>query len=152
MLTWVCSFKDSNGDGYGDIPGIISKLDYLKSLGVDAIWICPHHKSPRIDEGECAAMWLADAWWWRRLTVCGGTDITSQATTSATTKVSLPRLSAANRELTGRAQMYTSRSARSRTAKSSSRRLTPSASRSSLVRTSSSSLYGTQLTQARVQT
>lgn len=45
------SFKDSNGDGIGDIPGIISKLDYLKNLGVDVIWICPMYKSPNIDNG-----------------------------------------------------------------------------------------------------
>ena len=35
------SFKDSNGDGIGDLQGIISKLDYLKSLGIDAIWLNP---------------------------------------------------------------------------------------------------------------
>lgn len=45
------SFKDSNGDGVGDIPGIIEKLDYLKFLGVDAIWICPMYDSPNHDNG-----------------------------------------------------------------------------------------------------
>ena len=40
------SFKDSNNDGIGDIRGIISKLDYLKELGIDVIWICPMYKSP----------------------------------------------------------------------------------------------------------
>lgn len=34
-------FQDSNGDGIGDIPGIISRLDYLKWLGVGAVWLCP---------------------------------------------------------------------------------------------------------------
>ena len=46
------SFCDSNGDGIGDIPGIISKLDYLKDrLAVDAIWISPIMKSPQEDMG-----------------------------------------------------------------------------------------------------
>lgn len=45
------SFKDSNGDGIGDIQGIISKLDYLKDLGIDVIWICPIYKSPNDDNG-----------------------------------------------------------------------------------------------------
>ena len=45
------SFKDSNGDGIGDINGIISKLDYLKSLGVDAIWLSPVYESPNDDNG-----------------------------------------------------------------------------------------------------
>ena len=38
------SFKDSNNDGIGDIRGIISKLDYLKELGIDVIWLCPMYK------------------------------------------------------------------------------------------------------------
>ena len=45
------SFKDSNGDGIGDLQGIISKLDYIKELGVDVIWICPIYKSPNDDNG-----------------------------------------------------------------------------------------------------
>lgn len=35
------SFKDSNGDGWGDLKGIISKLDYLKDLGIDIVWLSP---------------------------------------------------------------------------------------------------------------
>jgi oligo-1,6-glucosidase len=45
------SFKDTNGDGIGDIKGIIEKLDYLKALGIDAIWINPHYDSPNTDNG-----------------------------------------------------------------------------------------------------
>ena len=45
------SFKDSNGDGIGDLKGITSKLDYLKGLGVNVIWICPMYKSPNDDNG-----------------------------------------------------------------------------------------------------
>ena len=45
------SFKDSNGDGIGDLQGVISKLDYLKDLGIDVIWICPIFKSPNDDNG-----------------------------------------------------------------------------------------------------
>lgn len=45
------SFYDSNGDGIGDIPGIISKLDYLHDLGIDIIWLSPCYCSPLADEG-----------------------------------------------------------------------------------------------------
>ncbi|WP_106769368.1 glycoside hydrolase family 13 protein [Paenibacillus faecalis] len=45
------SFKDSDGDGIGDLRGIISKLDYLQYLGVNVIWICPIYKSPGHDNG-----------------------------------------------------------------------------------------------------
>ena len=45
------SFKDSNNDGIGDLNGIISKLDYLKELGIDVIWLSPVYKSPNVDNG-----------------------------------------------------------------------------------------------------
>lgn len=45
------SFMDSNNDGIGDLKGITSKLDYLKDLGIDVIWICPMYKSPNDDNG-----------------------------------------------------------------------------------------------------
>ncbi len=45
------SFKDSNGDGIGDLPGITSKLDYLKNLGVNVVWLSPHFDSPNADNG-----------------------------------------------------------------------------------------------------
>ncbi|KAJ5567200.1 Glycoside hydrolase superfamily [Penicillium sp. DV-2018c] len=48
---YPASFKDSNGDGIGDIPGIISSLDYITSLGVDVIWLCPMYDSPQVDMG-----------------------------------------------------------------------------------------------------
>lgn len=48
---YPASFCDSNGDGVGDLQGIISKLDYIASLGVDVIWICPIYDSPQVDMG-----------------------------------------------------------------------------------------------------
>ena len=45
------SFCDGNGDGLGDIPGIISKLDYLKDLGVNCVWLSPVYESPQEDNG-----------------------------------------------------------------------------------------------------
>lgn len=45
------SFQDSNGDGIGDINGIIQRLDYLQNLGADAVWISPMYKSPQVDCG-----------------------------------------------------------------------------------------------------
>ena len=45
------SFADGNGDGIGDLKGIIQKLDYLKNLGIDAIWLSPHFPSPYVDCG-----------------------------------------------------------------------------------------------------
>lgn len=48
---YPASFCDSTGNGIGDIPGIISKLDYIKKLGVDVVWLCPIFASPQIDMG-----------------------------------------------------------------------------------------------------
>ena len=48
---WPKSFSDGNGDGIGDLYGIIDKLDYLKQLGVDIIWISPLYRSPLVDQG-----------------------------------------------------------------------------------------------------
>ena len=45
------SFYDSNGDGIGDLQGIIAKLDYLQTLGVDIVWLSPVYKSPNDDNG-----------------------------------------------------------------------------------------------------
>lgn len=45
------SFMDTNGDGIGDLQGVISKLDYIKSLGANAVWLCPCFKSPNDDNG-----------------------------------------------------------------------------------------------------
>ena len=45
------SFKDSNGDGIGDLRGIINKVDYIKELGIDIVWLNPVYKSPNDDNG-----------------------------------------------------------------------------------------------------
>ena len=45
------SFQDTNGDGVGDLPGIISRLDYLEELGIDGIWLSPVCRSPQVDNG-----------------------------------------------------------------------------------------------------
>ena len=45
------SFQDANGDGVGDLPGIISRLDYLETLGIDGIWLSPVCRSPQVDNG-----------------------------------------------------------------------------------------------------
>src|SRR5919112_4001745 len=47
----VKSFADSNNDGVGDFPGLISKLDYIADLGVNTIWLLPFYPSPRLDDG-----------------------------------------------------------------------------------------------------
>ena len=55
------SFLDTNGDGIGDLRGIISKLDYLKKLGIDIIWLSPVYKSPFVDQGYDIADYYAIA-------------------------------------------------------------------------------------------
>ena len=45
------SFQDTNGDGVGDLRGVISRLDYLEKLGIDALWLCPVCESPQVDNG-----------------------------------------------------------------------------------------------------
>ena len=45
------SFQDSNGDGKGDLNGILHRIDYLTWLGVDAVWLCPIYPSPMLDFG-----------------------------------------------------------------------------------------------------
>ena len=45
------SFKDSNGDGMGDLGGVLEKVDYLKELGVDIVWMTPIYESPMDDNG-----------------------------------------------------------------------------------------------------
>ena len=53
------SFRDTNGDGFGDIPGVIEKLDYLQGLGVDYLWLTPFFPSPQHDNGYDVADYLA---------------------------------------------------------------------------------------------
>jgi glycosidase len=48
---YIPSFKDGNGDGMGDFAGITSKLDYLKDLGIDGLWLTPYYPSPKVDNG-----------------------------------------------------------------------------------------------------
>jgi alpha-glucosidase len=45
------SFADSNGDGIGDLPGVVANVEYLRWLGVDAVWLCPFYPSPMVDFG-----------------------------------------------------------------------------------------------------
>ena len=55
---YVRSFADSNGDGKGDLQGIIDHLPYLEALGVDAIWMCPCFPSPQMDHGYDVADYM----------------------------------------------------------------------------------------------
>src|SRR6185312_16573087 len=55
----VRSFYDSNGDGIGDLRGLIAKLDYLKDLGVSALWLLPLYPSPLKDDGYDIADYLS---------------------------------------------------------------------------------------------
>ena len=47
----VKAFRDSNGDGFGDFPGLIQKLDYVQSLNVNTLWLLPFYPSPLRDDG-----------------------------------------------------------------------------------------------------
>ena len=44
---YPASYQDSNGDGVGDLRGIIQRLEYIKSIGIDVVWICPMYESPQ---------------------------------------------------------------------------------------------------------
>lgn len=57
---WPASFQDSTGSGTGDLKGIISRVDYLKNLGVDIVWLSPIFKSPQIDMVSYYEQKLAD--------------------------------------------------------------------------------------------
>ena len=48
---YVPSFCDGNGDGLGDLPGVISRIEYLGKMGVGAIWLTPFYTSPLVDNG-----------------------------------------------------------------------------------------------------
>lgn len=75
------SFADSNGDGVGDLPGVIARLDYLHRLGIDAIWLNPVTVSPMADHGydvadpatsiHSSAIWVRWTRWWRPRTNAG---------------------------------------------------------------------------------
>jgi hypothetical protein len=65
---YPASFKDSNGDGIGDLKGIMSELDYIRSIGVDVIWICPSafllfpaHPNFKADVPQCMTL-LKSIW------------------------------------------------------------------------------------------
>ena len=58
------SFQDSNGDGFGDLQGIIKRLDYLETLGINAIWLSPVFKSPQADNGYDISVLPSQAWRW----------------------------------------------------------------------------------------
>jgi len=55
------SFADSNGDGIGDLPGLTTRLEYLHTLGIDAIWLSPHYPSPQVDCGYDIADYMSVA-------------------------------------------------------------------------------------------
>ncbi|MDJ0635197.1 MAG: alpha-amylase family glycosyl hydrolase [Xenococcaceae cyanobacterium MO_188.B29] len=48
---YLPSFQDSDGNGIGDLRGVINRLDYFQDLGIDAIWITPFYESPKVDNG-----------------------------------------------------------------------------------------------------
>jgi len=51
---WPRSFQDTDGDGVGDLPGVLSRLDHLSDLGVDVLWLSPVYPSPQVDSGRCS--------------------------------------------------------------------------------------------------
>ena len=59
---WPRSFKDGNGDGMGDLWGVLEKLDYIKSLGCDGIWFSPLYPSPGADGGYDIADYMNHPW------------------------------------------------------------------------------------------
>ena len=61
---WIRSFCDGNGDGIGDLYGVYDKLDYISSLGVDAVWFSPIYPSPNADYGYDVADYAVLARWW----------------------------------------------------------------------------------------
>ena len=63
---WPRSFRDGNGDGIGDLWGVLEKLDYLKELGIDGVWFSPLYPSPGADCGPMSSAWTLPARGWRR--------------------------------------------------------------------------------------
>jgi hypothetical protein len=70
---YPASFQDTNGDGYGDLPGICNRMDYLQWLGIDTIWISPVHSiAQRGGEGVFtprSARWRISTAFWRGVTI-----------------------------------------------------------------------------------
>ena len=61
---WIRSFADGNGDGIGDLYGVYDKLEYLRDLGVDAIWFSPIYPSPNADYGTSSGKsWTGPTNW-----------------------------------------------------------------------------------------
>ena len=65
---WPRSFLDTNGDGIGDLPGVLAKLDYLRDLGVNTLWLSPCFQSPSwwrasTSATRCPAMTTCAPWW-----------------------------------------------------------------------------------------
>ena len=69
---YLRSFFDTNGDGIGDLRGIVEKLDYLRDLGVETLWICPFYASPQRDVGYDISDFEAVAPSTARSRTCGG--------------------------------------------------------------------------------
>ena len=82
----VKSYFDSNNDGMGDLPGVISKLDHLKALGVDLIWLSPVYDSPQADMVRCFSQYNHP----KRNSRTAATNQFTRATTSAPTNPSGP--------------------------------------------------------------